>query len=105
MTKISKKRERIFARVLVLSICLLAIIAFLFASNNASATIQEQGELSLRNAILRSAKQCASIEGSYPASLNYLEENYGLVIQHDKFAVSYEVFAENVMPSVVVLAR
>ena len=67
--------------------------------------LQEQAELSIRNAILNSAKQCCAIEGSYPSSLRYLEENYGLVVNHDRYAITYEAFAANVMPSVVVTKR
>ena len=69
------------------------------------ATLREQGELSVRNAIMNSAKQCCAIEGSYPSSLPYLEENYGLVVNHNDYAITYEVFADNVMPNVVVLSK
>ena len=67
--------------------------------------LREQGELSVRNAILNSAKQCSAIEGAYPSSLAYLEENYGLVVNRSDYAITYEVFADNVMPNVVVLAK
>ena len=70
-----------------------------------SATLREQGELSVRNAILNSAKQCCAIEGTYPPSLAYLEKNYGLVVNRSDYAITYEVFADNVMPNVVVLAK
>ena len=69
------------------------------------SSLREQGELSVRNAILNSAKQCCAIEGAYPSSLAYLEENYGLVVNRSDYAITYEVFADNVMPNVVVLAK
>ena len=43
--------------------------------------------------------------GAYPSSLAYLEENYGLVVNRSDYAITYEVFADNVMPNVVVLAK
>lgn len=67
--------------------------------------LREQGEVSLRNAILDAAKQCCAIEGAYPPSLSYLERNYGLVVNHHDYAITYEVFADNVIPDVVVVAK
>ena len=85
---------------------LLAIVLVVVLSSNAiGASLREQGELSVRNAILNSAKQCCAIEGAYPSSLAYLEENYGLVVNRSDYAITYEVFADNVMPNVVVLAK
>ena len=49
--------------------------------------------------------QCCAIEGSYPASLQHLEDSYGLAINHDEYIVTYEAFADNVVPSVVVVPR
>ena len=45
------------------------------------------------------------MEGAYPSSLRHLEEEYGLSINTEDYQVTYEVFAANVMPSVVVVPR
>ena len=83
----------------------LTVVLAVLVSNVVGASLREQGELSVRNAILSSAKQCCAIEGAYPSSLSYLEENYGLVVNRSDYAITYEVFADNVMPNVVVLAK
>lgn len=83
----------------------LAVVLVWAASGALGASLREQGELSVRNAILDSAKQCFAIEGAYPATLAHLEENYGLVVNRSDYAITYEVFADNVMPNVVVLAK
>ena len=88
----------------LVAIVLVAVLAW-FASQAIGAALREQGELSVRNAILNSAKQCCAIEGAYPESLAYLEQNYGLVVNRNDYAITYEVFADNVMPDVVVLAK
>ena len=49
--------------------------------------------------------RCCAIEGSYPSSLEHLEESYGLTINHDDYVITYECFADNIMPSVVVTPR
>lgn len=67
--------------------------------------IRMQSRESVRQAVLRSAVECYCVEGAYPESLGYLEENYGLNVNHRDFIVTYEVFASNVAPDVRVLVR
>lgn len=104
LTKQEIKR-RTCKRMAGLFAIVLAVVLAVAASNAIGAALREQGELSVRNAILSSAKQCCAIEGAYPSSLSYLEENYGLVVNRSDYAITYEVFADNVMPNVVVLAK
>lgn len=98
-------RKRTIKRMAAFAVLVLAAALLWLASISISSSLREQGELSVRNAILGSAKQCAAIEGAYPSSLGYLEENYGLVVNRADYAITYEVFASNVMPNVVVLAK
>lgn len=88
----------------LLAIVLVVMLVWL-SSNAIGASLREQGELSVRNAILNSAKQCCAIEGSYPSSLEHLEQSYGLRVNRGDYVITYEVFAENIMPSVVVVPR
>lgn len=46
--------------------------------------------------------QCYAAEGSYPADLYYLEENYGLILDEELYVYNYEIFASNVMPYIKV---
>ena len=104
LTEQKKQHRRLkYALVVLLALVFVSAAWFGFAALN--KTLSEQSELSLKKSIMNSAKQCAAIEGSYPASLSYLEENYGLVINHDRYIITYEIFAENVMPSVVVIVK
>ena len=59
----------------------------------------------VRDTVLDAAMQCCAIEGAYPSSLDYLEREYGLRVNHDDYVITYEAFAGNVMPSVVVVPR
>ena len=81
------------------------IVGAVFAVRFAQVRAHEQAVVSVRESVLNAAKQCCAVEGSYPASLSYLENEYGLVINHEDYVVSYEWFADNVLPSVVVTAR
>ena len=59
----------------------------------------------LVNAVLRSAMECYAVEGVYPESLDYLEQHYGLRVNHRDYIVTYEVFASNQPPSIQVLLK
>lgn len=68
-------------------------------------SVREESRAAIREAVLRSAVQCYAVEGAYPESLAYLEEHYGLTVNHRDFIVTYEVFASNRLPEVQVLVR
>lgn len=63
-----------------------------------SAQQMNQNESSLHNAIQNALTLCYAQEGFYPASLDYLIENYGIVID-ENFIVSYQAFASNFRPN------
>ncbi|SEU12853.1 hypothetical protein [Enterocloster lavalensis] len=62
----------------------------------------QKGEESLHRAVTRASVQCYAIEGRYPPSVEYLEENYGVRIDRDRYNVFYNGFASNVMPEIVI---
>ena len=77
----------------------------LVAAPAVAGALREQGAASERDAVLRAAAQCCAVEGSYPHTLRHLEEHYGLTVNHDDYAITYEAYASNVAPSVVVVPR
>lgn len=102
---VDKKRRRwpyFISAVLILAIA--GLIVWRGAQVSA-ANLQEESAVALRAAIQRSALQCYVVEGAYPASLDYLVENYGLQINEKEFYVSYDIFASNVPPAVKVISR
>lgn len=96
-----RRNKRILHALIVVVVAAALVAAFMVMK----ASAREQGVVSTRDAIMSAAKQCCAVEGSYPSTVRHLEEHYGLVINHDDYVVSYEWFADNVMPSVVVTAR
>lgn len=65
----------------------------------------ERQQEALRQAALRAAVACYSVEGAYPTQVEYLEENYGLRYDRETFIVRYEAFADNILPEIRVLIR
>ena len=99
-------RPRLIATLVRIAIAAaIALAAGLFVWESAQEAIREQSALSLRIAILDAAKQCCAIEGAYPQSLGYLKEHYGLVVNDRNYLITYECYADNVVPSVVVVPR
>lgn len=99
-----KRRRRLNVAVGIIALILVVgLVAFGVVAMEEST--RQQGAASIRETILSSALQCCAIEGAYPQSLQYLVDNYGLAINEDDYSITYEAFASNVMPSVVVVPR
>lgn len=98
-------RKRRVRRLAALAVVAALAAALWLVAGAAQASAHEQAAASVRESVLNAAKQCCAVEGSYPASLAYLESEYGLVVNHDDYVVNYEWLAGNVLPSVAVTAR
>lgn len=64
--------------------------------------LSEESAAAIRAAVERGALQCYVVEGVYPPDLRYLEDNYGLQINTRDFYVTYDAFASNQPPTVIV---
>ena len=87
-------------------IIIIVLIVYMYiAVDNAQRKSDEESYNILSDAIIRSAVQCYAIEGFYPPDIEYLENNYGLLVDHNKYFVSYSVFASNIIPEVQVFLK
>ena len=83
----------------------LGILAFFLISlQNVSKDIDDNELVTLRKSIDKAIVNCYAIEGAYPESLEYIEENYGVVVDKSKFRVIYEVLGPNILPNVIIEA-
>ena len=98
-------RARLITAAVLLAVLVLAALGLMLGSRQVGRDLDNASAQALRQAVLQAAVQCYAVEGSYPASLDYLEENYGLLVNHDRFIVTCEAFASNLMPQVNVLER
>jgi hypothetical protein len=81
----------------------LVLLCFLSALSHLESGQDQQGRQQLEEAIRRAAVACYAAEGIYPPDLDYLESRYGIQIDESRYAVSYEIFASNLMPDITVL--
>ncbi len=80
-----------------------ALLILLFAAGSLRDGGREEGKRQLEEALRLSAVACYAAEGIYPPDIAYLEDHYGLQINHERYAVFYEIFAENIMPDITVV--
>ena len=90
---------------MVLILMLAVVLLAHFAWNDSGEDMKEEGAMAIRTMVQRGALQCYAVEGVYPPSLQYLEDNYGLQINTDDYYVTYEAFASNLPPTVIVQAK
>ncbi len=91
----------------ILSICIFGLLfaAFFFAVEHFSEETKSRQLEALENAIHQSIVYCYTLEGSYPESLEYLKEHYGLTYNDELFFVDYRLQGANIMPDVTILPR
>ena len=90
---------------LLLAVPVVAVVAVAAAAGQVSRDMDAQAAAALKDSVVQAAVQCYAVEGAYPESVDYLEQNYGLHINHKRYIVSYSAFASNVMPDVQVLEK
>ena len=80
-----------------------AILLFSSVTAGLGSEKSESDREKLEETLNRAAVACYAIEGAYPPSVEYLEENYRVRIDEERYTVKYELYASNLMPSITVL--
>lgn len=79
------------------------ILAFVYVGN-ISSNNQAEEIANAENAIQKAAITCYAIEGGYP-ELDYLEQNYGVLLNRDEFIYHYEMIGSNILPIIKVMRK
>ena len=91
-------RSLIFAIVVFVLIAAFFLFSLFSTQRRSDARETELVHAALQRAIVT----CYAVEGQYPPSLSYLYDHYGVSVDESRYAVFYDAFASNVMPSVQV---
>jgi hypothetical protein len=105
MARVFREKRSYWALKLLVFVAALAALVVL-VWNVASSLDKSQQDESMKmdkEAVVRAAVQCYSLEGRYPPDLDYLEENYGLTLDRDKYVYHYLTVGENIMPRIDLL--
>ncbi|MBE5997745.1 MAG: hypothetical protein E7240_10525 [Lachnospiraceae bacterium] len=100
----SEKKIPLWVMPVVLILVLIIAISA-FAAGGFDRKLNEEGAAAIEDAVRRSALQCYAVEGVYPPDLAYLEENYGLQVNKKDYYITYDAFASNVAPDVIVQVK
>lgn len=102
-------RKNISGVVLTILIPVL-ILSFMIGSMHSSLRhmgkdVAAEDRQQLENAIRRAAVACYAAEGFYPPDMDYITQHYGVQADTQRYHVFYEIFAENIMPQIIVTGR
>lgn len=95
-----------FTSILVaLILFFLSIVVFLYGVGIISKNNALDEKKNLQETIQKDIIHCYALEGIYPPTLDYIEENYGLMYNKNKFIVDYRSDGSNIMPKVIIIER
>ena len=107
MARFEYQKKQHTYRKFIISVCVFLLIVLLFyqgIESLSSGSVRRQKE-SLENALIRSITYCYAVEGSYPESLEYLKEHYGITYDEDRFFVDYKIVGANILPDVTIIEK
>jgi len=81
------------------------ILIIVYALRQTEQASRAEGLVILEDSIRRAVVTAYAIEGRFPESLQYIEENFGVHIDRNRFVVHYMIFAPNIMPEILVIER
>ena len=102
-----EKRPGIAWKGLIITVVVFLGLVVLFSSllSGAGKSADHKQLTLLENAIRNAAVTSYAIDGHYPASLDDIVAEYGVIIDDSRFIVRYNVFAANVMPEISVIVK
>jgi len=100
-----RKRTDFIRPIAALLIIAFMLFWFFTSLGNISEKQAEEGRSQLENAIRRASAACYAAEGVYPPDIDYIVSNYAIQIDDSRYAVFYEIFADNLMPEITVVIK
>ncbi|MCL2492564.1 MAG: hypothetical protein FWF33_00775 [Clostridiales bacterium] len=90
--------------IIFIAIVILCIVLILMGLGRLGASQDTKQAKVAYDAIVKATVQCYALESRYPPSLKYLEDNYGVVLDHQKYVYDYRPIGENLMPQIHVFS-
>ncbi|MBR4334584.1 MAG: hypothetical protein IKP72_18070 [Clostridia bacterium] len=82
-------------------LCIVLVLAAAVLLANRIGTAQGTAETDIvRDAVKNAALTCYAVEGAYPDSVDYLREHYRLAYDEDRYLITYDAFASNMIPDI-----
>ena len=101
--RFTTKSQTSYIRNIIIS--LVVFLLFWMGLTSIQKRVDEEGIQTLQTAVTRSVTRCYAEEGSYPESLDYLKEHYGLHYDESKYFVDYQPIGSNIMPDITIMRK
>ena len=93
-------------RDLIKLLAIVAVLAAVVLLVNRIDSAQGAAETDIvRDAVKNAALTCYAVEGAYPDSVDYLREHYHLAYDEDRYMITYDAFASNMIPDIWVTEK
>lgn len=86
------------AGVLLLVLVFTGIVRF-------NQSVETERLASVKSSVEQAVIHCYALEGSYPPNLEYLQQNYGLILDKNRYVYDYRVFASNIAPEIFIFRK
>lgn len=108
MLRTSSTSERPLLRsllALLMPLLVLGLMLLLLTSlGDVRQSSSTEGQKLLEDSLHRAIVTCYVTEGRYPPTLDHVRQRYGVQVDKERYFVDYQVFADNIMPDVTVIA-
>lgn len=101
------REKRLFPalRMLLAPALTVLLLLWLLAGTGKTEMGGEERRAQLEEALHQGAVSCYAQDGVYPPTLEELLRRSGVQVDESRYAVDYQIFAENLMPDITVLER
>lgn len=100
-----EKNRSVRALAVTLAVFALLLGMALYLLQGIGNVSQEQQVEQVRQAVRSALITCYAVEGRYPPDVQWLKEHYGLAYDEDRYIVSFDAFASNILPDVRVSVK
>ena len=98
-----EQKKRFSLRLLIPILSVMIVVGLVvYGVGNVSRSASQERLKAVEQSITRATVQCYAIEGRYPPDLDYLEENYGLILDREHYVYHYRLEGSNLMPEIQV---
>ena len=107
------ERRPLFFRIFIskvfraLLFAVIVVVGLGFTQVQMTGRVQDTQAQFVADSVRRSAIECYAIEGRFPNThegVQYLEDNYGLSVDHKRYVVYYESMGDNIIPRIQVIS-
>lgn len=101
----TQKKRFPFSAFLSVLLILFVLIGFSILLNHIGKSNEDEQMKILETAVTRTITECYALEGTYPPSIDYLSEHYGLTYDTEQYFIDYQYIGANLRPDVTIIKR